>query len=408
MAIASAPFHLMTKPAGAACNLDCTYCFYLERYDGGPVTAQAMSDADLERLVAGYFTSNPAGEVAFAWQGGEPTLMGLDWFRRLVAMQRRLCPPGRTFSNALQTNGTLLDDDWCRFLADERFLVGISIDGPPAIHDRYRLDRGKKPTFVRVMDAINRLKRFQVEFNTLTVVGTHNQDHAGQVYRFLRKHGSGHMQFIPLVERHPSAPTTGSHDLAGPPPDGPGGALTAWSADAAAFGRFLIAIFDAWVQADVGRVFIQHIETVVAQTLGLPGGVCVHEPTCGRALVVEHDGGIYSCDHYVYPSYRIGSLGDGDLATLVDGPAQTAFGQAKRDSLPGQCRRCPVLKHCHGGCPKHRFATTSDGEPGLNHLCAGYEAFFTHVQPAMARIANLLRAGQPAAGIMRQRWLPVE
>jgi uncharacterized protein len=302
----------------------------------------------------------------------------------------------------------LLDEDWARFFAQERFLIGLSIDGPPEIHDRYRLDRGKKPTFAKVMAAMHLLKRFQVEFNTLTVVGTHNQEQGRKVYRFLRKHGSGFVQFIPLVERLPATPSPQEHDLAGPPTDGPGGALTGWSADPAAWGRFLIAAFDEWAEADIGQVFIQHVEGALAQVMGRGGAVCVHNETCGRALVVEHDNSLYSCDHYVYPAYKLGAVGRDDLPGMVDGAFQTAFGQAKSDTLPAQCRTCEVRHHCHGGCPKHRFAVTKDGEAGLNHLCAGYYAFFTHITPALRRIATLLHAGRPASDFMgRPRWLDI-
>ncbi len=404
--VAAQPFHLMIKPSGAACNLACAYCFYLERYDGGPVAGTRMGMEQVERLIVQYFRANPVQEVAFAWQGGEPTLMGVDWFRHVVALQKRYCPPGRTFSNALQTNGTLIDAEWAAFLHENRFLVGLSLDGPPEIHDRFRVDRGGKPTFDRVMSALRLFIKHQVEFNTLTVIGSHNQDHGLKVYRFLRKQGSRFVQFIPLVERLPAQGRKGSHDLAGPPLDGPAGPLTPWSVDPVSFGRFLNQVFDEWIERDVGTMFMPHIESVVAQALGMPGGSCVQQETCGRAVVAEHDGSLYSCDHYVYPKYRLGSLVEDDLGRMMDGGFQTRFGNDKRDGLPRQCRECPVRRNCHGGCPKHRFDLSRDGEPGLNHLCAGYYAFFTHVQPAVERIAALLRAGRPAADILGQRrWL---
>jgi uncharacterized protein len=393
------PFHVLAKPVGPACNLACRYCFYISRWD--KAGAPSMDEPTLRRFTADYLAANPGPEVNFAWQGGEPTLAGLGFFQRAVAIQRELAKPGQKITNALQTNGVLLDDDWCRFLAQEGFLVGLSIDGPPGLHDAQRIDRGGQATFDRVVEGMARLKRHGVEFNTLTVVGPHNVGHPGQVYRFLRRHGSGHLQFIPLVERRRS---TAAHDFAGPPTDGPGTFDPASAVDPQAWGAFLCAVFDIWVQEDVGTVFVRDFENWLGLVLGLPSTLCTTAATCGDALAIERDGTLYSCDHYVYPEYRLGRLGEQTLAEMVASPFQRAFGEAKRSTLTAQCRACPWLSRCGGGCPKHRFATSRAGEPGQDHLCAGWERFFAHSDPWFQQLAHLVRNGQPAERI--KGWRP--
>lgn len=408
---AGAPFHVMTKPSGSRCNLDCHYCFYLEKeklYPRGPNDVMRMPKEVLETYVRDYI-AQPGPVVSFAWQGGEPTLMGVDFFREAVALQKRYAN-GKTIENAFQTNGTLLDDEWGRFLAGEGFLVGISIDGPRALHDAYRVDRGHRPTFDRVMAGMDVLKKHKVEFNTLTTVHRKNAPQALEVYRFLRKHGSGFMQFIPIVERMPeSGPVAHDFTLAPPPDqdptgadrdDAPGARVTPWSVRPAEFGAFLCTIFDEWVKRDVGRVFVQHVDSALAKWLGVPGGTCVFAETCGRALAVEHNGDVYSCDHYVYPEYRLGNLRDTPLAELVDSPRQQKFGDAKSSTLPRYCRECPVKFACNGDCPKHRFARTPDGEAGLSYLCPSYRRFFTHIDPAMKTMAALLKSGRAPSEIM--------
>ena len=408
----------MIKPSGSRCNLDCHYCFYLEKeklYPHGPNDVMRMSKELLEIYVRDYIASQPGSVVTFAWQGGEPTLMGVAFFREAVALQKRYAN-GKTIENAFQTNGTLLDDEWGQFLAGEGFLVGISIDGPRALHDAYRVDRGQRPTFDRVMAGLNVLKKHKVEFNTLTTVHRKNAPQALEVYRFLRKHGSGFMQFIPIVERMPEkGPVAHELTLSLPPdqnhPDEADNGMaearvTPWSVRPAEFGTFLCAIFDEWVQRDVGRVFVQHFDSALAKWVGEPGGSCVFAETCGRALAVEHNGDVYSCDHYVYPEYRLGNMRETPLSELVDSTRQKKFGADKSSTLPRYCRECPVKFACNGDCPKHRFTRTPDGESGLSYLCKSYRRFFTHIDPAMKTMAALYKSGQAPAGIMNTPRVP--
>jgi uncharacterized protein len=388
----------MTKPVGPLCNLDCRYCFYLEKESFYPGTREwKMSDAMLENYVRQYIEAQDTPEVSFAWQGGEPTLAGLEYFQRAVQLQRKYAD-GKKIANALQTNGTLLDAAWCEFLHEHEFLVGLSLDGPREMHDRYRVDKGGKPTWARVMRGLELFKTHGVEFNTLTVLNRRNSKHPLEVYRFLKKHGSGFMQFIPLVERA----VEGESNFAAPP-DGEGDERTrvsAMSVTAHDFGEFLVKVFDEWVRHDVGSVFVQQFETHLSAWMGLPASLCVFAPTCGRALALEHNGDLYACDHYVYPAYKLGSIGTQSIIELVESPQQLKFGADKFDTLPQQCRRCEMLFACYGGCPKHRFLHTQDGEPGLNYLCAGYKRFFAHIASTMRTLAQLLRAGRPATEIM--------
>jgi len=389
----------MTKPSGPICNLDCKYCFYLEKEKLYPTTKDfKMSDHVLEEYIRQYIEAQEVPEVNFAWQGGEPTLMGLDFFKRAVELQRKYCPPDKKVTNAIQTNGTLLDDEWCEFLRENKFLVGLSIDGPREMHDHYRVDKGGQPTFGKVMDGIELLKRHRVEFNTLTVVHRLNSTHPLEVYRFLKEHGSGFMQFIPLVER-----AGGDEGFASPPDPGGGGPpspVTPWSVQARDYGDFLCTIFDEWVHHDVGKYFVQLFDVHLAVWMGMPASLCVFAETCGNAMAIEHNGDLYSCDHYVYRHYKLGNILDKTMEHLVDSPEQRKFGTDKRDTLPRFCRECDVRFACNGECPKHRFIETPDGEPGLNYLCAGYKIFFHHIDPYMRTMAGLLKSGRPAADIM--------
>jgi uncharacterized protein len=387
----------MAKPAGAACNLACSYCFYLSRWDGAGI--HGMDESMLERYVREYIAAQPGPEVTFAWQGGEPTLLGLGFFRRAVELQKHYLPAGWTVANAIQTNGTLLDDAWCAFLAAEKFLVGLSLDGPAKIHDRMRVDRGGKPTAERVLAAAERLRRHQVEFNLLCVVGAHSAGHALQVYRFLRRQGTPFIQFIPLVERRRSAKP---HDFAAPHADEPEPGIDPVSITPEAWGRFLCTVFDEWITADVGRVYIRDFDNWLGMWTGLPSTLCIHAETCGDALALEADGSVYSCDHYVYPAYRLGRLGEQPLADMIASPQQRGFGNAKRDALPAKCLSCQWRKLCHGGCPKHRFPAVP-GAPPAPHLCAGWMAFFAHAEPGFTRMADLLAQRQPPAAVMADR-----
>jgi uncharacterized protein len=396
---ASQPFHIMTKPIGPLCNLDCRYCFYLEKENLYPdKKSWQMNDAVLENYIKNYIAAQPIPEVTFAWQGGEPTLLGVDFFRKVVELEKKYAN-GKKIQNALQTNGTLLNAEWCEFFRENDFLIGISIDGPKEMHDRYRVDKGGNPTFRKVLSGLNLLKEHQVEFNTLTVVNRENAKNPLELYRFLRKHGSGHMQFIPLVEREGSA--DGLLSLAEPPtPDNAESAVTSWSVLPRDWGNFLCTIFDEWIKRDVGNVFIQLFETQLGIRMGMPSSLCVFGETCGNAMAMEHNGDVYSCDHYVYPQYLLGNIADSNIIELVESPKQRKFGQDKKDTLPSYCRRCEVRFACNGECPKHRFLKTPDGENGLNYLCEGYRKFFNYCDAPMRAIGQLLREGRPATDIM--------
>jgi len=396
----SAGFHIMTKPIGPICNLDCTYCFYLEKENLYPESRHwAMAPEVLERYIQQYIAAQPMDEVHFAWQGGEPTLLGVDFFRTVVGLEQKYAG-GKTIHNALQTNGTLLDDDWGQFLADHKFLVGISIDGPRAIHDRYRVDKGSAPTFDRVMRGLNKLKEHNVEFNTLTVVNRHNSQYPLEVYRFLKEIGSGFIQLIPVVERQAAEPGSDGLVLIQPSFDR-SAEVTDWSVEPLEYGRFLAKIFDEWVKKDVGRTFVQLFDVALESWLGLDASLCVFRKTCGSALAMEHTGDLYSCDHFVYPEHNLGNLMKTDLEQMTGSAQQEKFGRDKLDSLPRMCRQCDVRFACNGECPKHRFLKTPEGEAGLNYLCAGYKHFFHHIDPYMQFMAGELRAGRAPANIMR-------
>jgi len=394
-------FQIMAKPIGPACNLACRYCYYLSKSELYPgTTGFRMSDGVLESFVRQYIAAQTAPEIPFAWQGGEPLLLGVDFFRRVVELQRKHCPPSRRVSNAIQTNGTLLTSEWCGFLRDSNFLVGISIDGPRPLHDQYRVDRRGQPSFDKTCRGLELLVRHGVEFNTLSVVHRQNARQPLEVYRFLRAHGSRFMQFIPLVERtggRPGVLAEAPDPVAGPPLDAP---VTPWTVEPLAFGGFLCAIFDEWLRHDVGEVFVQVFEVQLALTMGVPSALCVFAETCGKGLLLEHNGDLYACDHYVYPRHKLGNILATPLNEFVSLPRQAAFGAAKRDALPQQCRECATLRLCYGECPKHRFMPAGDGTPRLNYLCAGYRRFFSHSAPYLARLAELLKAGRPPASIM--------
>ena len=392
----------MAKPIGPICNLDCTYCYYLEKEKLFPKGENyKMTSEVMEAYIIQYIGSQETPEVTFAWQGGEPTLLGLEYFQNIVELQKKHSG-GRKINNTLQTNGTLLTDDWCRFFHEQNFLIGLSIDGPRRLHDTYRLDKGQKPTFDRVMFGLALLKKHKVEFNTLTVVSATNAKHPVEVYNFLKEMGSGYIQFIPLVERLPAeGAATGGLDYAEPPEPGQKASpVTRWSVPSEAFGDFLIAIYDEWIKRDVGKVYVQMFDVSLGIWSGHGPGLCLFLKDCGEGLALEHNGDLYSCDHFVYPKYKLGNIMNESLGALVNSDRQKAFGQAKSDTLPKYCLECEVRFACNGECPKHRFTTTPDGEEGLNYLCAGYKKFFNHVDPTMKKMAELMHARTAPASIM--------
>jgi len=400
-------FHIMAKPVGPICNLDCKYCFYLEKENLYPKTSDwRMSDEVLETYIRQYIEAQSGPEISFAWQGGEPTLLGVDYFRRIVELEKKYSN-GKRIENAFQTNGILLNDDWGEFLAENRFLVGLSIDGPRELHDKYRVDKGGQPTFDRVMRGLGYLKKHRVEFNTLTVVQRHNSYHPLEVYRFLRETGSGFMQFIPIVERMAGGPSPDGLVLISPN-SGVVAKVSCWSVEPVQYGKFLSAIFDEWVRNDVGACFVQIFDVTLESWLGLEPGLCVFRETCGAALALEHNGDLYSCDHYVYPENKLGNIIENPLGALVNSRQQQQFGQDKYTALPRYCRECDYRFACNGECPKHRFTRTPDGEEGLNYLCQGYKIFFKHVDPYMRFMAEELLQERSAANVMewvRQREL---
>lgn len=401
-------FHVMVKPTGAVCNLDCEYCFFLSKEMLYPGSRFRMAEELQERYVRQLLDAH-AGlpEVVMAWQGGEPTMMGLDFFRRAVELQARHRRPGQRILNTLQTNGTLLTDEWGAFLKEHGFLVGISIDGPPALHDAYRVDKGGKPTSHRVLAGLRVLQEHGVDWNVLTTVHAVNADHGGEVYRYLRDDlGASFVQLIPIVER--ATPETlevaeagwGSGVHGRPLYVQEGSLVTHRSVSPQQYGRFLVEVFEDWVRHDIGSVYVQDFDSALASWYGVGGGMCVHAETCGEQLALEHNGDLYSCDHFVEPAHLLGNIGERTLLELVSLPQQRAFGQDKRDSLTRFCRDCDVRFACHGGCPKDRFATSPYGEPGQHYLCPGYQEFFHHVGGPMEEMARLLREGRAPAELM--------
>lgn len=385
---------MLAKPTGAACNLDCAYCFFLDKAILYPGSRFRMSDDVLEVYIRQLIETHRANTVTVAWQGGEPTLMGLAFYRRAMHYLRKYARTGMHFEHTIQTNGTLLNDEWCRFLKEYNFLVGISLDGPRALHDTYRVDKGGRPTFDRVMRGLRLLQKHGVEHNILTAVNRINGDAPLEVYHFLRDEArASWMQFIPIVERINSDGRTIYQQ---------GATASERSVLPRQFGDFLIAIFDEWVRSDVGKVFVQTFEAAVGNWLHLPSsGICVFNETCGHSLALEHNGDLYACDHFVEPKYLLGNILKEHMSDLVTSLQQQKFGLDKRETLPRCCRECPVRFACHGECPKNRFLTAPDGEPGLNYLCAGYKAFFNHAAPALQVLSRLICQGRPPFDLFR-------
>lgn len=387
------PFNIMSKPIGPRCNIDCSYCYYLEKEEQFPDEKKfRMSDEVLDRYVRELIDASArAGmpETTFAWQGGEPTMLGVGFFEKAVALQKQYAPEGMKIVNAFQTNGILLNADWGRFLSENGFLVGISIDGPKQVHDRYRLDRAGRPTFDNVMRGLEVLQTHGVEHNALTVVHRANSGKGKEIYRFLKGLGIEFMQFIPIVER-----SALGHLGKAPQIDmDPELAVTSWSASPKAYGKFLCEIFDIWFKKDIGTVFVQHFDSMLGKWLGSPGGLCIFAETCGDGLALEHNGNLYACDHFVYPEYLLGNIMDGPMGDMLWSEKQAKFGTDKRDTLTKQCQSCEFRFACNGGCPKHRFARSHSGEDGHNYFCEAYTMFFRHAGDRLSKMARDIRLG---------------
>jgi len=383
-----APFSVLLKPTGARCNLACRYCFFLPKADLYPGGTFRMSAEVSETFLRQYMASQTTPEVEIAWQGGEPTMMGLEFFQHACTLAYQLRKPGQTVRFSIQTNGILLNEEWCRFLKVHDFLVGLSIDGPRELHDAYRVDKGGHPTFDKVARAARLLQAHGVRYNALTCVHAANAPEPLAVYRFLRDQiGTEFIQFIPIVE-----PLLGSGHR--------DGQVSARSVDGEQYGAFLIAVFDEWVRKDVGSTYVQVFDVSLAAWMGGPPGLCVFQPTCGNALVLEHTGDLYSCDHFVEPQCLLGNILNTPISDLAHSDKQRQFGRDKQDKLPLACKQCDVRFVCNGGCPKNRLSVTDDGDPGLNILCEGYKDFFHHIDGPMRFMAQELRAGRPARNIM--------
>lgn len=407
-AIIRRPFSLLAKPAGAACNLNCSYCFFLSKQVLWDASAQQMSPEVLRVWLASYLDSQPDGAVVIGWQGGEPTLRGIDFFRQAFQLARELARPGQQVSHSIQTNGTLLDDQWGELLAANQVLVGISLDGPAELHDAHRVNKAGRGSHAQVVRGWRVLQRHGVQANILCTVNSANADHPLPVYRHFRDElGARFVQFIPIVERVSAGEEllaeAGWLDERGEFVlyRQRGEQVTSRTVRPQQWGSFLVAVFDEWLSGDVGEVFVQHFDVALAALFG-QYSLCVHAPGCGTALAMEPGGDVYACDHYVEPGYRLGNVLNQSLPAMLAAPQQRQFGRTKASGLPSQCRSCPVRWVCHGGCPKDRFVHTAAGEPGLNYLCAGYRQFFGHISPAIGRMAELVRAGRPAAEIMAQ------
>jgi uncharacterized protein len=402
-------YHILAKPTGATCNLDCEYCFFLSKEMLYPGSRFRMADDLLETYIRQLIESHRTPEVMVAWQGGEPTLMGLDFFKRSVELAEKYKKNNQTISYSIQTNGTLLNDEWCEFFTENHFLVGLSVDGPKEMHDTYRVDKGGKGSFDRVMRGWECLAKHGTDYNILCTVNAANADHPLEVYHFFRDElNAEFIQFIPIIERVPEEmlplANAGWGERSGksrPLYIIQGHHLTERSVTAEQYGNFLIAIFDEWVRRDVGKVYVQIFDVSLGSWVGAPASICVFSPTCGNALALEHNGDLYSCDHYVEPDYLLGNIQETPMIELVASEKQRKFGQDKLDTLPRYCMECDVRFACHGGCPKNRFIDTPDGEPGLNYLCAGYKAFFHHIDQPMRYMANMLRMNRAPAEIMK-------
>lgn len=397
----SRPLYVMAKPASSLCNLNCKYCYYLEKNnlykDVSATRRYVMDDDTLERFTREYINAQTMPEVLFTWHGGEPLMRPLAFYKKALEMQKKY-GAGRLIDNSIQTNGTLLTDEWCRFFKENNWLVGLSIDGPQDFHDEYRRTRQGGPSFRKVMQGIDLLNKHGVEWNAMAVVNDYNADYPLEFYNFFKEIGCRYIQFTPIVERIQSH-TDGRH-LASILDKGADVPLADFSVSPEQWGEFLCTLFDEWVRHDVGEYFIQIFDATLANWVGQQPGVCTMGRSCGHAAVMEYNGDIYSCDHFVFPEYKLGNIREQSIVEMISGERQTKFGLAKRGSLPTQCRQCKFTDICNGECPKNRFMTTATGEPGLNYLCRGYHRFFSHVAPYMDFMKAELEAQRPPANVM--------
>ena len=392
------PLYVMLKPAGAHCNLACKYCYYLEKNKLYP-TAQRhlMSDEMLEQFTREYIEAQTMNQVLFTWHGGEPLLRSIDFYRKALSLQQKYAG-GRCIDNVIQTNGTLLTDEWCEFFAQNHWLVGISIDGPQPDHDHYRLTAAGKPSWKKVMQGIKLLKKHGVEWNAMAVVNAYNANHPLEFYRFFKENGCQFLQFTPIVERltrHEDGRTLAS--LA----DKDEISLSEASVAPEQWGYFLCAIFDEWVRKDVGKIFVEIFDCTLANWMGISPGICAYSKECGHAGVMEHNGDVYSCDHFVFPEYKLGNIRDHSLIDMLYGEQQQEFSRLKHSSLPRQCKECDMEFACHGECPKNRFMKDKYGDSGLNYLCPGYYHYYQHVAPYMDYMKQELMAQRPPSNIMK-------
>jgi len=389
------PMYVMLKPGGSACNLNCTYCYYLEKeYLYPSVKSQLMSDQLLEKFIEQYLDSQTQPQVMFTWHGGETLLRPISFYKKALELQKKYAR-GRTIDNSIQTNGTLLTDAWCEFFKENNFLVGISIDGPQEFHDEYRRNKGGLPTFVKVMKGINLLKKHGVEYNAMAVVNDYNADYPVEFFNFFKQIDCRYIQFAPIVERLGNR--TDGLKLSAPHEEA---VLTDFSVSPVQWGKFLCGLFDEWIKEDVGKFYIQMFDSTLANWVGEQPGICTLARHCGHAGVMEFNGDVYSCDHFVFPEFKLGNLNTDTLTSMMYSEKQLKFGTDKHDKLPRQCKECEFLFACNGECPKNRFAYTKDGEPGLNYLCAGWKMFYAHVAPYMDFMKHELLNERAPANVM--------
>ena len=389
-------FGTMVKPIGSACNLDCHYCYYRDKSEIYGNNMPRMSEELLETYIRQYIQGASQQNITFCWHGGEPLMAGLPFFRKAMELQKKYAGD-KVVENTLQTNGILVNEEWCSFFKENNFLVGLSLDGPEDIHDAFRHDCGGAPTFARVMKTVELMTRTGTEFNILSTVNARSEGRGAEVYRFLRSLNP-YMQFLPVVEYVRQRP--GKRPLI-VSPDEEDAVEAPWSVSSKGYGQFMCDVFDEWVKSDVGNYFVQLFDVTLANWCGVQPPLCAFGEICGDGMVVEHNGDVYSCDHFVYPEYRLGNIMEGELADMYRSDEQQSFGRDKRDALPMECKRCNYYFLCHGECPKHRFAYARNGEPYMNVLCEGYKMFFRHTDPYMRRMKTLIEKGEPAAGVMK-------